>query len=434
MQAVEHALGTAKLRTGATTASGASSAESYNPIERGSNEILYPADLSGETYRNPEQSNGVAYSEALTRLRPRNFYHFMKRFLYLIVLTMVCCGMVAAADSGFLPQSFAGWAQTGTPQITHDVATADAAYPAILQEYGFTESETATYTRPEGRKLTIKAAQFKDATGAYGAFTFYRQPSMKSEQIGTKAASANERTLFFRSNLLVDAMFDRLTGMSAAELRELAAALPIAKGSNDKLPNLPEYLPKQNAVENSARCILGPQALTTLGTPVTAEQVDFQYDPEILEQQYSLPNGPVTLLLLQYPTPQIAGERLRALEPVANANPGSLLLRRSGPILVIASGAVDNGDARSLLGSINYEAEVTWDEATSIPKRDNIGNLIVGIFGLIGILLLIMLVLGIFFGGFRVLMARLFPHRVFGRTENMEIIQLHIEQEAPSGK
>jgi hypothetical protein len=87
-----------------------------------------------------------------------------------------------------------------------------------------------------------------------------------------------------------------------------------------------------------------------------------------------------------------------------------------------------------LLGSVNYEAEVTWDEATSIPNRDNIGNLIVGIIGLIGILLLIMFVLGIFFGGFRVLMARLFPHRVFDRTENMEIIQLHIEQEAPSGK
>jgi len=358
----------------------------------------------------------------------------MKRFLNLIVVVMASCGLAAAADAGFLPQSFAGWSQTGPPTITSDVAKADAAYPAVLREYGFTEAETSTYTRPDGRKLTVKAAEFKDATGAYGAFTFYRQPSMKSEQIGTKAASSNERTLFFRSNVLVDATFDRVTGMSAAELRELAASLPAAKGSNDKLPNLPEYLPKQNVVENSARYILGPQALTTLGTPVTAEQVDFQYDPEVLEQQYSLPDGPVTLLLLQYPTPQIAGERLRVLEPIAKANPGSLLLRRSGPILVVASGAVDNGDARSLLGSVNYEAEVTWDEATSIPKRDNIGNLIVGVFGLIGILLLIILVLGIFFGGFRVLMGRLFPHRVFDRPENMDIIQLHIEQQAPSGK
>lgn len=362
------------------------------------------------------------------------FDRFMKRFLYLIVVALGCCGLVSAAETDFLPKSFAGWTQLGTPEITGDVAKADAAYPAVLKEYGFTEAETATYTRPDGRKLTIKAARFKDATGAYGAFTFYRQPSMHSEQIGTKAASANERTLFFRSNVLVDAAFDRLTGMSAAELRELAASLPAAKGSADDLPNLPQYLPKQSAVENSARYILGSQALAALGGPLTPEQVDFRYDPEVLEQQYSLPDGPVTLMVLQYPTPQIAGDRLRALEPIASANANGLALRRTGPMLVVTSGAVNNSEARSLLGSVNYDAEVTWNEATSIPKRDNVGNLIVAVFGLIGILLLVMLVFGIFFGGFRLLMARLFPNRVFDRPDHMEIIQLHLEEGTSSGK
>jgi hypothetical protein len=352
----------------------------------------------------------------------------MKRLHYLIVVAIAGCGLASAADTDLLPKSFAGWTLTGTPQVTHDAAKVDSAYPAVLQEYGFTEAETATYTRPDGRKLTIKAAEFKDATGAYGAFTFYRQPTMHSEQIGTKAASANERTLFFRSNVLVDANFDHVTGMSAAELRELAASLPAAKGQNDNLPSLPGYLPKQNALDNSAQYILGSQALAALGTPLTAEQIDFQYEPEILEQQYSLPDGPVTLMLLQYPTPQIAGDRLRALEAVAKANPGALALRRTGPILVVASGAVDNSDARSLLGSVNWEADVTWNEATSTPKRDNIGNLIVGVFGLIGILVLVMLIFGLFFGGFRLMMKRLFPNRVFDRPENMEIIQLHLRE------
>ena len=100
-------------------------------------------------------------------------------------------------------------------------------------------------SRPDGRTLTIKAARFKDATGAYGAFTFYRDPAMKVERIGTKSASANERILFFRSNVLVDAKFDRVTGMSAAELRELAGMLPEAPATAANLPNLPEYLPKQ---------------------------------------------------------------------------------------------------------------------------------------------------------------------------------------------
>ena len=129
-----------------------------------------------------------------------------------------------------LPKSFAGWTESGPAQTTTDAAQADAAYPAVLKEYGFVGSETVTYTREDGRKLTIKAARFNDATGAYGAFTFYRQPAMRTERIGTKAASANQRILFFRDNVLVDANFDRLTEMSAAELRELAGMLPAAKG------------------------------------------------------------------------------------------------------------------------------------------------------------------------------------------------------------
>src|SRR6516162_2817895 len=89
-----------------------------------------------------------------------------------LALCLVSCAF--AADRDFLPRSFAGWTQSGTAQVSTTPSTVDSAYPAVLQEYGFVESETATYTRDDGRKLTIKAARFKDATGAYGAYTFYR--------------------------------------------------------------------------------------------------------------------------------------------------------------------------------------------------------------------------------------------------------------------
>ena len=77
---------------------------------------------------------------------------------------------------------------------------------------------------------------------------------------------------------------------------------------------------------------------------------------------------------------------------------------------------------------MNYEAQVTWNEATSLSKRDNIGNLIVGIFSLIGILLLVGLIFGVFFGGIRVALTRLFPHTIFDRPEQVEIIQLHLKE------
>jgi hypothetical protein len=351
----------------------------------------------------------------------------MKHICIEILFCFLLSGFVFATDSGgFLPRSFAGWTESIPPQTTNDPAQADSAYPAVLKEYGFASSETATYTREDGRKLIVKAAKFTDATGAYGAFTFYRQPAMRTERIGTKAASANQRILFFRDNVLVDANFDRLTEMSAAELRELASLLPAAHGSAENLPTLPEYLPKGDAVENSAKYVLGPQALLAAKAPVTPEQVDFSHDPEILIQDYSSKSGPLTLTLLQYPTPQIAGERFRALQSVQQSSPNTLLVRRSGPLVDIVTGAIGSDEAQKLLTSVNYEAEVTWNEATSLSKRDNIGNLLLAVFALIGIILLICIIFGVFFGGIRILMKRIFPGRVFDRSEEIEIIQLHL--------
>ncbi len=343
-------------------------------------------------------------------------------FALLACVWLAVCSL-AADTNAFLPHSFAGWTQAGSPQVTTNAAKADAAYPAVLQEYGFTDSETATYTRDDGRKLTIKAARFKDATGAYGAFTFYRQPPMKVEEIGTKAASANDRILFFRSNVLVDANFDRVTEMSAAELRELAGMLPVAAGSAGNLPTLPQYLPKKDAVANSARYILGPQALMAVKAPLTAEQIDFKVEPEVLTQDYTSKDGDLELTVIDYPTPQIAGERLRALQSSAP----TLLLRRSGPLLAVVTGATGSSAAKDLLNAVNYEAEVTWDQATSVSKRDNIGNLIVAVFALIGIILLVSLIFGLFFGGIRVVLKRLYPKRSFDRPEDVEIIQLHLD-------
>jgi Family of unknown function (DUF6599) len=361
------------------------------------------------------------------------FFRMNSFFKPVILVALMVALADATAAQELLPKSFAGWTQTGDVKTVTKPEQADAAYPAVLNEYGFTEAQTATYSRPDGRKLTVKAAQFKDATGAYGAFTFYRDPAMKSEQIGTKSASANQRILFFRSNVLVDAAFDRVTGMSAAELRDLAGMLPEAKGQAGNLPNLPEYLPKQDAMENSAKYILGPQALAATRTPLPAELVGFRWEPEILSQNYSTPDGPVTLMLVEYPTPQIAIERLRAFESSTNSA-SNLAARRTGPILVVESGNIGSSDAKSLLNSVNYEAEVTWNEATSMSKRDNIGNLLLAVFGLIGILLLIGVIFGVFLGGVRVLLTRYFPGTVFDLPENVEILQLHIGDQSSRNK
>lgn len=342
-----------------------------------------------------------------------------------------------------LPQQFAGWHAKGQIITSTNPATADGPNGELLKEYGFQDFASATYTRPDGHTLTIKAARFQDATGAYGAFTYYKSPEMLTEEIGAQGASLNQRVLFYQGNVLVDAVFSRLSVMSAAELRDLAGHLPKPPADAAGLPALPTYLPRANYVKNSAKYVLGPIGLSRTHSPLPAQLVDFNDSAEVTVGDYNTSSGEATLTLIFYPTPQIAAERLKAIEAGRNsvaggqsgaANPlssGTFFDKRTGPIDAFVTGPASKSDADAILGAINYDASVTWNQNTYLSKRDNIGSLVVNSLILAGILGLIAIGLGIAFGGTRVLVKHFFPDRVFDRPERVEFIALNLTQSAP---
>jgi hypothetical protein len=100
---------------------------------------------------------------------------------------------------------------------------------------------------------------------------------------------------------------------------------------------------------------------------------------------------------------------------------------RTGPIVAIASGPLSKSEARSLLSSISYEADVTWNENTYLSKKDNLANFLFNAIVLCIIVVGLSLVAGIAFGGLRVLIKRFFPDSVFDRPETMEFISLHLD-------
>jgi hypothetical protein len=327
------------------------------------------------------------------------------------------------------PPQFAGWEMTGQPHTSTDPVDADQAFAPVLREYGFHDVASATYTRP-GRTLTLKAARFNDASGAYGAFTFYKDPNMQTEKIGDQGASNNLHVLFYRGNTLVEARFDRITAMSAAELRELAADLPPTPEPAAKLPTFASYLPKQSYVAHTAKYVVGPAGLQQVNAPVPANVVDFGRGAEVVLGRYSTGSGLATLTMIAYPTPQIASERLRAIEealvPGSSANPDhQQFIKRTGPLVVLITGDASPSEAHSLLSAVNYEADVTWNEATYLTRKDNIGNLIIAALTLCGILILFALALGFAFGGLRVLLQRVMPGRVFS-DEDRNFIRLNL--------
>jgi len=294
----------------------------------------------------------------------------VSKFISVLVLLLAGLGASFAAEppaatpAAILPPQFAGWHISGSTHGSKDPAVADSVNAALLKEYGLTDFESGTYTREDGRKLALKAIRFADASGAYGAFTYYKMPQMLKESVPDQGASLNERVLFYRGNILVDAVFEKLSAMSAAELRELSEALPRPAGNTRNLPSLPAYLPKSGYVKNTAKYVVGPVGLEKLSAPLSAQLVDFNASAEVALGTYQTADGVATLMLIAYPTPQLAAEHLRRIDAANQPNPqpqpgtpiviaGPMFDKRTGPMLVIATGTISQGEARALLSAVN---------------------------------------------------------------------------------
>jgi len=277
---------------------------------------------------------------------------FSKSVVIPAILIFIASATFAAAPgtnsaTPILPKQFAGWQIQGASQASKDAGAADPTNAPLLKEYGFSDFEAATYRSDDGRTLKIRAARFADATGAFGAYSLYLQPEMAREEVGDQAASLNQRVLFYRGHILVDAVFSEVSVMSAASLRELAGELPRPGGNAGNLPPILAFMPHHGYQTNTEKYAEGPLGLGAIASPLPSQLVDFGAGPEVVLGQYSTSSGPATLMLIEYPTPALAAEHLRRIDAANHAaqpqagveaveNIGPFFDKRSGPIIAIA--------------------------------------------------------------------------------------------------
>src|SRR3954469_4131338 len=341
---------------------------------------------------------------------------------------------VAPSNANALPADFSGWHKSpakGAPTSPTDLA--------ILKEYGLDKIEASAYQRGD-RTIQVKAYRFVDATGAYGAFTFYRTPSMAPEKFCDQGASAGNHVMFFCTNVFVDVALDKVTAMTPSDMRDLAAKIPRVQGNLAQLPKLPLHLSPQ--AQKYAKFVEGPAGLDSLNETVKSSLVDFSFSPEVVVGKEPTLDGDATVVLVQYPTEKIAQAQVGKMiewartqkpqptagapaQPSADTVADHFATRRSGPLVGIVSGHISENTARKILEDINYDAEVTWNEAAPTLK-DNPANLIVNIIYLCFIVVGFTAIIGLAFGGFRLLMKKYFPGKLIDRPEDVEFIKLNL--------
>jgi hypothetical protein len=352
-------------------------------------------------------------------------------------------GSLPPVPKALLPESFAGWVATGAPKKMTDAAQADPTNATVLKEYEFTDAVLVKYKR-SGETLSLLALSFHDASGAYGAYSFYRQNGWPREQIGTGATSNNNRVLFWVGNSVVDANFSQIGPMSGSELRELAGQLPLPEGGKALAPPIMASVPKGQLDAQSTHYAMGPAGYAGAGGVLPPELVGFDRGAEAVTASYTLHSGPATLTIIDYPTPQLAaaqetkirefiqagihgGQQAQATwpKPLRDSGLAALEVRRSGPLVALVSGNAFTDDSHKLLAQVHYESELTQLKQEGESEILKTGKLLWGITILVIIGCSVSLLLAFFVGGFRVLY-RLARGKPVSSVYDIEFISLNL--------
>jgi hypothetical protein len=108
-----------------------------------------------------------------------------------------------------------------------------------------------------------------------------------------------------------------------------------------------------------------------------------------------------------FPTPQIAGDRGRAIADdltQQGAAAGTVKLRREGPLLLLTTGGWNPSEAKAIVDGIHLRNELTWNKSVPPEFHTEIRktvSLLTGILIFCGLGALAAIVLGLFFGGGR---------------------------------
>lgn len=345
----------------------------------------------------------------------------------------------ASANRALLPESFAGWNVAEPAKSWTDAAQADAANAAALKEFGFQDGTTATYKR-DGETLTVRALRFKDVSGSYGAYSFYRGTGWPKEDIGSGAASDRNRVVFWTGATMVDATFSRVSPESGGELRELASQMPKVEGTSALPPPILSLLPRTNLEGQSTHYAVGPASYTGSGGVLPAELIGFDRDAETVTANYGLASGPAVLTLIAYPTSQMAQaqeSKIRAYiqagskaqpafpQALADSDQASLEVRRTGPVVALVSGDATPDESHRLIGSVYYRSDYVTIPQPTESEVSKTGKLLMGIAALVIIGSVAALVLGFGVGGGRALY-RIARGKPASSVYEAEFIRLHL--------
>src|SRR3984893_10540408 len=157
-----------------------------------------------------------------------------------------------------------------------------------------------------------------------------------------------------------------------------------AKADKTPPPPIPTYLPTPDRITGTEKYALGPAAFRaavgTLYHPdirALSDAVGFSSGAEAMFARYDNGRDRAVVLLIDYPTPQLAGLHWKHLEQALppSASSDGTFIERKGTLLAIVLGPSSAAYAARVRDAVNYDTQVTWNEpppTISDPHRTTV--------------------------------------------------------------
>jgi hypothetical protein len=344
----------------------------------------------------------------------------MRRQLLLVCGIALLSATSLSAQEVSLPKQFRNWKQ------------ASCSVKSPVFEFGKEagEREFSMCVYKAGDSVTgIWVGRYHDPSSAFEVYTSRLRGGMVPTNLGQASAFDKDGVIILEGSLVLSST----ANVSKDDLGALVKAIE-AGSEKGPLPPVRTYLPAMGRALGTERYALGPEAmraaLVELGQSDMAVLVDatgFSSGAEAMLARYTSPGkGSGVLVLLEYPTPQLAEQHIHHLDellPAATKQAGTVI-ERKGSLLSMVLAPSSAEYATNLRTAVDYETQVTWNEASQTATDPPITSVMVKILIGTGVFMVAAVVLGIAFGGVRVVTKRFFPGKVFDRQNQMEVLQL----------
>ncbi len=226
------------------------------------------------------------------------------------------------------------------------------------------------YTAGNGKRLLVEVVQFRKDSDAYSLLTIVAQQRRDSGagivldgQVGTASETFANGIVFFKGTTFVSVSNAAANAVGSSEAVELARLIAekLDKGEGE-IPVLIQHLPEWQNAQHQVLYFSGFRSLQAIAPDQPVLSVlDSAGDAEAVVADY----GPIRLLLVEFNTPQLAGDNDRQimskLQELRKQNqPVPASYRRVGNYSVFVFNAPSEQAATELINRIQYEQVVQW--------------------------------------------------------------------------